>query len=66
MASHKNYPQKGADVKEEGDMLFNVIHIMTARFIFISRKNADCRRKSSFNLKVLFTVNTFFCLFSIE
>ena len=22
MASHKNYPQKGADVKEEGDMLF--------------------------------------------
>ena len=48
MASHKNDPQKGADVKEEGDMLFNVIHIMTARFIFISRKNADCRRKSFF------------------
>ena len=63
MASHKNDPQKGTDVKEEGDMLFNVIHIMTARFIFISRKNADCRRKSSFNFKVLFSVNTFFPVF---
>ena len=63
MASHKNDPQKGADVNEERRY---VIHIMTARFIFISRKNADCRRKSSFNFKVLFSVNTFFACFLLN
>ena len=63
MASHKNDPQKGADVNEERRY---VIHIMTARFIFISWKNADCRRKSSFNFKVLFSVNTFFACFLLN
>ena len=52
----------------KGDMLFNVIHIMTARFIFTSRKNADCHRKSFFNFNVL--LNSYmlylFCLLAIE
>ena len=52
----------------KGDMLFNVIHIMTARFIFTSRKNADYHRKSFFNFNVL--LNSYmlylFCLLAIE
>ena len=50
----------------KGDMLFNVIHIMTARFIFTFRKNADCRTGRVSSILMSCTISVSLCLFSIE